>query len=264
MHLWTPAPPEVAYRAPAQLQSQWGSKWSPTLSAKQGSPPEESPPTGYQVEPRCQATPAFTTSVPARPIPGLSCTCPPSGGRPDATIGCLSDPAHLAVLTQGWSSQCSWGCQAVRSVHTPHWAESHALFSLMEKSHSAHFPRSRTMMEMYMAPGPVALALPVVLETGAGFAPECWLSVRAVVPRSQVRLPGEQVRPYSPGLLTSECPPSVPLTFPLLLFFPQRQVYQEQAPSLQGESSLGSQQKEGRSLSPPDASGGLDVSWAVA
>ena len=120
------------------------------------------------------------------------------------------------------------------------------------------------MMEMYMAPGPVALALPVVLEIGAGFAPECWLSVRALVPRSQVRLPGEQVRPYSPGLLTSECPPSVPLTFPLLLFFPQRQVYQEQAPSLQGESSLGSQQKEGRSLSPPDASGGLDVSWAVA
>lgn len=51
------------------------------------------------------------------------------------------------------------------------------------------------MMEMYMAPGPVALALPVVLETGARFAPERWLSVGAVVPRSQVRLPGEQVCP---------------------------------------------------------------------
>lgn len=52
------------------------------------------------------------------------------------------------------------------------------------------------MMEVYVAPGPVALALPVVLETGAGFAPECWLSVGAVVvPRSQVRLPGEQVCP---------------------------------------------------------------------
>ena len=49
------------------------------------------------------------------------------------------------------------------------------------------------MREMYMAPGPVALALPMVLETGAGFAPERWLSVGAVVLRSQVRLPGEQV-----------------------------------------------------------------------
>lgn len=51
------------------------------------------------------------------------------------------------------------------------------------------------MMEMYMAPGPVALPLPVVLENGTGFAPERWLSVGAVVPRSQVRLPGEQVCP---------------------------------------------------------------------
>ena len=32
---------------------------------------------------------------------------------------------------------------------------------------------------------------------------------------------------------------------------PQRQVYQKQAPSLQGESSTGSQQKEGHGLSPP-------------
>lgn len=105
------------------------------------------------------------------------------------------DPAHLAALTQGWSSQCSRGCQAARGIHTPHWAESHALLSLMEKLHSARFPRSRLMMEMYMAPGPVALALPVVLETGARFAPERWLSVGAVAPRSQVRLPGEQVCP---------------------------------------------------------------------
>lgn len=71
-----------------------------------------------------------------------------------------------------------------------------------------------------MAPGPEALALPVVLETGAVFAPERWLSVGVVVvPRSQVRLPGEQVCPKRLGLLTLECPPSAPLTFPLLLFF---------------------------------------------
>lgn len=68
------------------------------------------------------------------------------------------------------------------------------LISLMEKSHSACFPQSRMMTEeMSVAPGPVTLALQVILETRAGFAAEHQLSLwAAVVPRSQVRLPGKQ------------------------------------------------------------------------
>ena len=68
------------------------------------------------------------------------------------------------------------------------------LISLMEKSRSACFPRRRMMTEeMSMAPGPVTLALQVILETRSGFAAEHQLSLwAAVVPSSQVRLPGKQ------------------------------------------------------------------------